>query len=328
VSVSRHMGLFAVSRLAARNGIRVRLRTAAPQGLSALVWLPGTLTSRQPGTAAGPHSRVTPVIISGQSVSSGLRTPIRRSGGRHRLGLIAATGGQPALAGAGRGPQGTGPQSAWFAAKNPSGREVDALNGAAAQDGPVARDGATAQNGYAAAQYAAAQYEGARYEPAQYEPAQYEPTPYEGAQYEPAAVWQGGVPAVPNWRFMPAPDVPVQREETTAGLPRRIPRANAFPGAARTDAPPSGGHAGPDDPADGYPSLAGQRAWAPAWGSEDSDAPVFGAPTGPRQAREPRRRSPEAARSRLAGFQLGSRDAAQAGRTSSWTSSAGEEPSR
>ncbi|MGA9833043.1 MAG: nitrate- and nitrite sensing domain-containing protein, partial [Trebonia sp.] len=35
VSVSRHMGLFAVSRLAARHGVRVRLQAAAPQGVSA-----------------------------------------------------------------------------------------------------------------------------------------------------------------------------------------------------------------------------------------------------------------------------------------------------
>ena len=41
VSISRHMGLYAVSRLAARHGIRVKLRPGAPQGLSALVWLPG-----------------------------------------------------------------------------------------------------------------------------------------------------------------------------------------------------------------------------------------------------------------------------------------------
>ncbi|MFY9863776.1 MAG: nitrate- and nitrite sensing domain-containing protein, partial [Trebonia sp.] len=36
VSVSRHMGLFAVSRLAARHGVRVRLQAAEPQGVSAL----------------------------------------------------------------------------------------------------------------------------------------------------------------------------------------------------------------------------------------------------------------------------------------------------
>ena len=40
VGVSRRMGLFVVGRLAARHGIRVRLRSAQPRGLSALVWLP------------------------------------------------------------------------------------------------------------------------------------------------------------------------------------------------------------------------------------------------------------------------------------------------
>jgi signal transduction histidine kinase len=40
VGVSRRMGLFVVGRLAARHGIRVRLKHAQPRGLSALVWLP------------------------------------------------------------------------------------------------------------------------------------------------------------------------------------------------------------------------------------------------------------------------------------------------
>jgi signal transduction histidine kinase len=40
VAVSRRMGLFVVARLAARHGIRVRLRPAQTRGLSALVWLP------------------------------------------------------------------------------------------------------------------------------------------------------------------------------------------------------------------------------------------------------------------------------------------------
>jgi signal transduction histidine kinase len=40
VGVSRRMGLFVVGRLAARHGIRVRLRHIQPRGLSALVWLP------------------------------------------------------------------------------------------------------------------------------------------------------------------------------------------------------------------------------------------------------------------------------------------------
>ena len=40
VAVSRRMGLFVVARLAARHGIRVRLRPASVGGLTALVWLP------------------------------------------------------------------------------------------------------------------------------------------------------------------------------------------------------------------------------------------------------------------------------------------------
>jgi signal transduction histidine kinase len=40
VSVSRMMGLFVVARLAARHGIRVRLRPAPTGGLTTLVWLP------------------------------------------------------------------------------------------------------------------------------------------------------------------------------------------------------------------------------------------------------------------------------------------------
>lgn len=47
VSVSRHMGLFAVSHLAARHGVRVRLRQREQRGLSALVWIPEQLIMRQ-----------------------------------------------------------------------------------------------------------------------------------------------------------------------------------------------------------------------------------------------------------------------------------------
>jgi signal transduction histidine kinase len=69
VAVSRRMGLFVVARLAAKHGIRVRLRPAASGGLIALVWLPDEAIMQEslggspglhpvespvPGTAAGP----------------------------------------------------------------------------------------------------------------------------------------------------------------------------------------------------------------------------------------------------------------------------------
>ena len=75
VSVSRHMGLFAVARLAERHGVRVRLRARSPRGLTALVWLPDDVSrarSRPVGMARRPAGPV-----------SGRRGPyLRRS--RHR----------------------------------------------------------------------------------------------------------------------------------------------------------------------------------------------------------------------------------------------------
>src|SRR5207302_4762139 len=49
VAVSRRMGLFVVARLAARHGIRVRLRPATGPGLTALVWLPDEVVARDTG---------------------------------------------------------------------------------------------------------------------------------------------------------------------------------------------------------------------------------------------------------------------------------------
>ena len=60
VAVSRRMGLFVVARLAARHGIRVRLRHADTGGLVALVWLPDeTIThSTSDGTPGGHRNPV------------------------------------------------------------------------------------------------------------------------------------------------------------------------------------------------------------------------------------------------------------------------------
>jgi hypothetical protein len=55
VGVSRRMGLFVVGRLAARHGIRVRLKHAHPRGLSALVWLPDSLAQLEAMPASSPR---------------------------------------------------------------------------------------------------------------------------------------------------------------------------------------------------------------------------------------------------------------------------------
>jgi signal transduction histidine kinase len=56
VAVSRRMGLFVVSRLASRHGIRVRMRPGTAGGLTALIWLPDEIVTYQAsGTPSGPH---------------------------------------------------------------------------------------------------------------------------------------------------------------------------------------------------------------------------------------------------------------------------------
>ena len=74
VSVSRHMGLFAVARLAERHGVRVRLRPHSPHGLTALVWLPDGVTERE----AGPYgARSRTFATQGRRGSGGHAMPTR-----------------------------------------------------------------------------------------------------------------------------------------------------------------------------------------------------------------------------------------------------------
>jgi signal transduction histidine kinase len=77
VAVSRRMGLFVVARLAARHGIRVRLRPAASGGLTALVWLPdeavthdGDTPRRSPAEAVAPGGGASAFSSSGFATAS------------------------------------------------------------------------------------------------------------------------------------------------------------------------------------------------------------------------------------------------------------------
>jgi signal transduction histidine kinase len=69
VAVSRRMGLFVVARLAARHGIRVRLRPAAAGGLTALVWLPDEVISHESTTGAPGMRRFDPVAVGGSALA-------------------------------------------------------------------------------------------------------------------------------------------------------------------------------------------------------------------------------------------------------------------
>ena len=104
VGVSRRMGLFVVGRLAARHGVRVRLKHAQPRGLSALVWLPESVAQFEAGRLAHRRGGPTPAptryrLARARSLRSPPRLPsppreprrrqVTRSG---RAGSVAATG--------------------------------------------------------------------------------------------------------------------------------------------------------------------------------------------------------------------------------------------
>ena len=80
-SVSRHMGLFAVARLAERHGVRVRLRAGNPQGLTALVWLPDSLAEQ----VTGQYGDVPQRLAAFQA---------RRTPGQHAAGIRSAADSQ------------------------------------------------------------------------------------------------------------------------------------------------------------------------------------------------------------------------------------------
>jgi signal transduction histidine kinase len=77
VSVSRHMGLFAVGRLAERHGIRVRLRARTPQGLIAMVWLPDTMIQEGDSPYGRRHPALRQIGVSGRrTMTAAGRSPM------------------------------------------------------------------------------------------------------------------------------------------------------------------------------------------------------------------------------------------------------------
>jgi signal transduction histidine kinase len=267
VSVSQHMGLFAVSRLAARSGVRIRLRAATPQGLSALVWLPGTLAGRETARDAEERSRR---MAEAPASSAALRP-----------------GGRRGRSGAGHAAGGNRRASNWFRAQRPSEQRVPAGASAGA---PTAAP-AAAPVGFPAAPIGVPAAGPAM-------PAPAAPSPVMSASGLPTrqAPAPGprpvGGPVPPPVTGPPQP--PAAADLTASGLPLRRPGANLFPGSIDGSKP--------DDSA---PDEA-QETGAPG---ETPDSPGTRGPARPPRQGPPLRRSPESVRSRLSGFQLGSREA-------------------
>jgi len=257
------MGLFAVARLAARHGVKVRLRAASPQGLSALVWLPGSLIGRE----AARHVGAWPRQPARQAAAAQLSVGGRRVPGRHSVGPRAV--GQQDDGSDGYQASGavmaTAPAAApsnWFRAQRPSGASARG----AVTDEVIASGSSTGTSTGTGIGSPG------------------------NAESAPRSAWADHVPTTETVSAR------VRGDQTVAGLPSRIPGANLFSGSAASAASEAWG---PDE----TPVVTPRK---PSRGTEEApQAPPRSLP----------RRSPQQARNRLSGFQLGSRQAE--GRTSS-----------
>ena len=118
VAVSRRMGLFVVGRLAARHGVRVRLRHAQSGGLTALIWLPETVAAPE---SAQPLGRLRKFEADDYGPAPSLSAPTPAGGAGGFSGPFGLPGG-PGSGGpgsGGNGPFGTASSQAAAAARIP-----------------------------------------------------------------------------------------------------------------------------------------------------------------------------------------------------------------
>jgi len=202
VSVSRHMGLFAVARLAERHGIRVRLRPRAPHGLTALVWLPDSVTERETGLY-GTRSRT----IAAQAGSPGrgkeglpTRPVPEAQPASHRRDVVVpehAGNGARETVMSNTGPAATAATSDWFRSRPSSAAGTNGSGTATAATVPAAQPEVRRPSG--------------------------------------SDEWMVGRHAAQIIAE------PVRGDFTAAGLPTRVPQANLIPGSAGGGRAPAGG---------------------------------------------------------------------------------------
>jgi signal transduction histidine kinase len=323
VAVSRRMGLFVVGRLAARHGVRARLRHAPSGGLTALVWLPDTVAAQE-GTPLGRLRRFEmDEYGAGPSLSA---PPAAKSGGAlpQRPGLAAVGGSAAQAAAAARIPRfsprspaspppvaGDGPPSAVGSPVNGAGHPAWPGNvpGQGVPPGPAAMPGAPGA--------------GARGEPA---------GPGAGTRGGnspgapgPQAPSGSAVPQGPPNAFPGSPDgsvrVPVPPDN---GREQRLPIFDSLEsdwfrrsGTAHAAAADQAGQASWNSPADdGW--RAAQTVASPSTGAMTSAGLprrvpqanlVPGSVSDPEMSGGGLSRSPEEVRNRLASFQRGVRQA-------------------
>jgi signal transduction histidine kinase len=266
VAVSRRMGLFVVARLAARHGIRVRMRPAPTGGLIALIWLPdGAITSEnsgpdpvRSGSMAAGNQAVT-------SVAGNVRMSIGETdhltppqGDRTQNGEPWAAAGLPPRRN-GSQSRNTGPQTRITGPQQRVGDRLRAPGRLGAGAGP--RDAEADQGG---ADQGGASHRNVTLPTPEASPLSgtevvVPPLPHSIASDERLPIFEAmesewfrhgrqaigrfdksskgwSSPADDGWRAAEVVHAPASDGTTTAGLPKRPPKANLVPGKAAASA--------------------------------------------------------------------------------------------
>jgi hypothetical protein len=286
VAVSRRMGLFVVGRLAARHGVRVRLRHAQSGGLTALVWLPETVAAPE---SAQPLGRLRKFEADDYGPAPSLSAPTSAGGADGNFGgpfgtaasQAAAAGRIPRFSGGpgsdnggfgnGAGPDGgdnglppiVGAPGGGGSAFNAHGLDDSEFStawipsfggeggdGGSAGTGPVpplGTVGGTVPGGMSNGSNGADGSDGSQVTiPPAVAAAQDQRLPiFDSLESDwfrrsgkslssangPAAARSWDSPSDEGWRAARVAASPAAGETTTAGLPKRVPRANLVPGS-------------------------------------------------------------------------------------------------
>jgi len=279
VAVSRRMGLFVVARLAARHGIRVRLRPSAHGGLTALVWLPDEVIMREslsttfrrfqppgagaavpdtpdglPGTEADGRSAAAQAVAAARVARFGPAEPEREEAdtdpGIAGSDLAAApTAGTIAPESPTDGDQGYGTDGAAAPANG-----VPHSDGGQPGNGSLLSNGVSHSNGVASGNGDAP---GAIVPPATSVGEENRLPIFESVESDwfrrgrLGSDWPAPVPGpVPSpagwsspadegWQAAEVAQAPVSSGTTRAGLPKRVPKANLVPGGVNGAATPA-----------------------------------------------------------------------------------------
>jgi signal transduction histidine kinase len=271
VAVSRRMGLFVVARLAARHGIHVRLRPASKGGLTALVWLPDEVVTRETPASlvdlrplgAGSPAAATPWMETGLAVEGTDEPPAAPRPARDMRPLRPAAAhpvpsqpgpGQswPGQPGAGQsGPGRTGPgqngagqngagEAARSRPEDQAVRPAPSANGTALSPGIAASGPALGGRDVV---IPPAESTGPASRLPIFESVESDwfrrggrPVGRTDPLPEPEeAGWSS--PADAGWQAAEVARAPVFADTTEAGLPKRVPKANLVPGGAGPGAP-------------------------------------------------------------------------------------------